>query len=76
MVYATSKNNVVPGKAAIRVIKKGESTKAEKNAVVGKQPSNERERRMVATVMNWVSDFENRKLEETRLATKRFQHMY
>lgn len=61
-------------KAKIRIIKKGAIKKVEKLASVAKETHKEAVREMVATVMNWVSDFENRKLEETRLAIEQFQH--
>ncbi|HMJ08384.1 MAG TPA: hypothetical protein VK468_05230, partial [Pyrinomonadaceae bacterium] len=59
----------------IIVIKKGEIRMGEKPVSTTKQPKKEAACQLVATVMNWVRDFETRKLEETRLAIERFQHM-
>ncbi len=62
-------------KTKIRVIKKGERNPLlEKITFVERQPNKEAARRMITTVMDWVSDFQDRKLEETRIAIERFQH--
>lgn len=75
MIHTNSKKKTAAAKAEIRVIKKAEIGTMEKHLSVNKQPEKEGARQLVATVMNWVSDFETRKLEETRLAIERFQHM-
>lgn len=62
-------------KAKIRVIKKGEIRGAEMPAVVNKLPRKRSSRQMTATIMNWISDLKSRKIEESRLATQRLQHM-
>ena len=72
MINAKDRKN--PGAATgakIRVIKKGESRKVP--TPVSKRSKNDAARQMVATVMNWVKDFESRRIEETRLAMERFQ---
>lgn len=59
-------------KAKIKVIKKGElkaAVKQEKPAVNEKKTA---AREMVATVTNWVNDFQQRKREETRQAIETF----
>ncbi|MBS1793777.1 MAG: hypothetical protein JSS81_07980 [Acidobacteria bacterium] len=58
-------------KAKIKVIKKGELKAAEKPVkpvVMQKNPKQAAAREMVSTVTNWVSDFQQRKREETRMA--------
>lgn len=74
MIHTKSKNNTA-AKAEIRVIKKGEISRIEQPLSVNKQSKKQSARQLVATVMNWVSDFETHKLEETRAAMERFQHM-
>lgn len=75
MIHTKSKKNAAEAKAEIRVVKKGEISRVEESIFVHRQPKKEVARQLAATVMNWVSDFEARKLEETRLAIERFQHM-
>jgi len=75
MIHAKGSKTTVGTTSKIRVIKKGQTRKVKVPTFVNKQSKNEVARRMVATVMNWVSDFETRKLEETGLAIERFQHM-
>ena len=76
MTHKKSKKNAAAAKAEIRVIKKAEIGRTEK-AITGVNDLRKKEgaRRLVATVMNWISDLETRKLEETRLAMERFQHL-
>ena len=75
MTHAKSKKNAAAAKAEIRVIKKAEIGRTENSiARVTDQRKREGARRLAATVMNWISDLETRKLEETRLAMERFQH--
>lgn len=62
-------------KAKIKVIKKGELKAAEKSAqpaVVEKNSTKTAAREMVSTVTNWVSDFQQRKRDETRQALETF----
>jgi hypothetical protein len=73
MIHAKRKNNTVAAKAQIRVIKKGGISNVEMPAIVNKLPAKEVSRQMTATIMNWISDLKSRKIEETRLATERFQ---
>lgn len=57
-------------KAKIKVIKKSELTKtavAEKPAVIEKKPT-QAARDMVANVTNWVTEFKERRREETKQA--------
>ena len=74
MIHAkVRKNTGAATTAKIRVIKKGETRKMP--TLISKQPNKDVARQMVATVMNWVKDFESRRIEETRMAIERFQHM-
>jgi len=62
-------------KAKIKVIKKGEMKAAEKSAIpaaVEKNTKKQAAREMVSTVTNWVSDFQQRKRDETRQALETF----
>ena len=70
-----SKDKPAAAKAKIRIIKKAEIGLMKDPFSVNKHPEKEGTGQLVATVMNWVSDFETRKLEETRLAIERFQYM-
>ena len=72
MVHAKERKNTAEATAKIRVIKKADVGEL---VPVSNRPKKEVARRMVETVMNWVSDFQTRKIEETRLAMERFQHM-
>ncbi|HEY0426204.1 MAG TPA: hypothetical protein VGC76_00230 [Pyrinomonadaceae bacterium] len=59
-------------KAKIKVIKKSELTSVEKpveNEKVNQQAS---ARDMVSTVTNWVSDFQQRRRDETKQAFEKF----
>ena len=74
MIHAKDRKNTGAATGAkIRVIKKGETSKVFTS--VSKQSKNDAARQMVATVMNWVKDFESRRIEETRLAMERFQRI-
>ena len=75
MIHKKGGKNAAAAKAEVKVIKKAEIDTIEKSLPVNKDPKKEGARQLVATVMNWVSDFETRKLEETRLAIERFQHL-
>ena len=62
-------------KAKIKVIKKAElktAVKAEKPAVHEKNSAKMAAREMVSTVTTWVSDFQQRKRDETRQAIDAF----
>lgn len=62
-------------KAKIKVIKKGELKAAEKSAKPAVNESKSTKtaaREMVSTVTNWVSDFQQRKRDETRQAIDAF----
>lgn len=56
------------GKAKIKVIKKGEITKAEKPQETVKKSAQESARDLVSTVSNWVNDFQQRRHNETHNA--------
>ena len=59
-------------KAKIKVIKKGAIKKnktTETKAIKSKKASG---REMVSTVSNWVTDFQTRKREETKIAIEKF----
>ncbi len=62
-------------KAKIKVIKKSEFKMAEKPAksvVVESNSTKVAAREMVSTVTTWVSDFQQRKRDETRQAIEKF----
>ena len=62
-------------KAKIKVIKKAEFKMAEKPVqpvVVEKNTTQVAAREMVSTVTTWVSDFQQRKRDETRQAIEKF----
>ena len=58
-------------KAKIKVIKKGEAKVAEAPVKVEKK-TNQAAREMVSTVTNWVSDFQQRRRDETKQAIEKF----
>lgn len=55
-------------KAKIKVIKKGSIKNVEVPVTVEKKTTQAAAREMVSTVTNWVSDFQQKRREETRLA--------
>ena len=60
-------------KGKIKVIKKNEIKGLKTETVtVTKKSKQETAREMVSTVTNWVSDFQTRKREETKLAIEKF----
>lgn len=59
-------------KGKIKVIKKNEIKEAAVETVVVKKSKQETAREMVSTVTTWVSDFQTRKREETKLAIEKF----
>ncbi|MBK7708910.1 MAG: hypothetical protein IPN69_11770 [Acidobacteria bacterium] len=60
-------------KTKIKVIKKGEPKAVEKKVVVERATAKNQVREMVGTVTNWVSEFQHRKSEETKVA---FEHLF
>ena len=62
-------------KAKIKVIKKSEvktAVKPVKPVVMQQNSKQEAAREMVSTVTNWVTDFQQRKRDETRQAFEKF----
>ena len=59
-------------KAKIKVIKKGELKSVEKPVEVEKTSPQASAREMVSTVTNWVSDFQQRRRDETKQAFEKF----
>jgi hypothetical protein len=59
-------------KAKIKVIKKKEVEKAKTPVKIKKTTKQVAAREMVSTVSNWVSEFQNRKREETKMAFEKF----
>ncbi len=55
-------------KLKIKIIKKGTVTKATSVAEIKTVSKRESAREMVSNVTNWVSDFQNRKRQGTKLA--------
>jgi uncharacterized protein YutE (UPF0331/DUF86 family) len=55
-------------KAKIKVIKKGEQLKVQRITTVEKKSPQEAAREIVSTVSDWVSDFQQRRREETKQA--------
>jgi hypothetical protein len=58
-------------KAKVKVIKKGELKNFEAPVKIEKKPT-QAAREMVSTVTNWVSDFQQRRREETKQAIEKF----
>lgn len=58
-------------KAKIKVIKKGEAKVAETPIKEAKK-TNQAAREMVSTVTNWVSEFQQRRRDETKQAIEKF----
>jgi phenylpyruvate tautomerase PptA (4-oxalocrotonate tautomerase family) len=66
---------IMTTKGKIKVIKKNEIREASpvvNTESVEKKSNRESARVMVSTVTNWVSDFQNRKREETKIAIEKF----
>lgn len=57
--------------AKIKVIKKSELKNVEAPVAVEKKPT-QAAREMVSTVSNWVSEFQQRRCEETKQAFEKF----
>ena len=62
---------VMTTKAKVKIIKKSELKNVETPAIVEKKPT-QAAREMVSTVTNWVSDFQQRRREETKQAFEKF----
>lgn len=58
-------------KAKVKVIKKSAVKMADAPVTVEVKPA-QAAREMVSTVTNWVSDFQQRRREETKLALEKF----
>lgn len=58
-------------KAKIKVIKKGE-VKITEAPIKVERKKNQAAREMVSTVSNWVSDFQQRRRDETKQAIEKF----
>lgn len=60
-------------KLKVKVIKKGQVAAAPKKAARAAEKSKQNPaREMVSTVTNWVSDFQARKRDETKVALEKF----
>ena len=73
MLHTKNKKHTSAAKARIRVIKRAEIGGMKRPVSADKQLETEETRQMVATVLNWVSDLEARKLDETSLAVAMFR---
>ncbi len=58
-------------KAKVKVIKKGEVKTLESTVKIEKKPKQAAAREMVATVSNWVTDFQKRRQVETKQALEK-----
>lgn len=59
-------------KAKIKVIKKGEAKEVVEAPIKIEIKKNQAAREMVSTVTNWVSDFQQRRRDETKQAIEKF----
>lgn len=59
------------GKMKVKVIKKNEVKAAAPSVVAEKKQKQRGAREMVSNVTNWVSDFQQRKRDETKLAIEK-----
>ena len=59
-------------KAKIKVIKKGEANKVVEAPIKVEIKKNQAAREMVSTVTNWVSEFQQRRRDETKQAIEKF----
>jgi hypothetical protein len=57
--------------AKIKVIKKGEQIKVKTEPVVENKSTKEAAREIVSTVSNWVTDFQQRRREDTKQAIEK-----
>ena len=76
IIYAVSDsyktgNKVMTAKAKIKVIKKSEIKIAERPVIVEQKPK-QAAREMVSTVSTWVSEFQQRRRDETKQAIEKF----
>ena len=62
----------MPAKAKVKVIKKSVLKNVEMPAQVEKKPAKVAAREMVSTDSNWVSDFKQRRREETKQTLEKF----
>ncbi len=60
------------GKMKVKVIKKNEVRTIEPSVVAQKKQKQRGAREMVSNVTNWVSDFQQRKRDETKSAIEKF----
>lgn len=60
------------GKMKVKVIKKNEVRTTEPSVVAQKKQKQRGAREMVSNVTNWVSDFQQRKRDETKSAIEKF----
>ena len=54
--------------AKIKVIKKGEQAKVKETSVEEQKPTQAAAREIVSTVTNWVTEFQQRRREDTKQA--------
>ncbi len=73
MIQAKGSRKVAEVAARIKVIKKAEVTAARSRVFIHEPPKKEAARQIAATVLSWVTELEERKIEGIRLATERFQ---
>jgi hypothetical protein len=59
-------------KAKVKVIKKDQLKNLEPIEKIDKKPKQAAAREMMATVSNWVSDFQQRRRKETKQAIEKF----
>jgi uncharacterized membrane-anchored protein len=59
-------------KVKIKVIKKGEAKEVVEAPIKIEIKKNQAAREMVSTVTNWVSDFQQRRRDETKQAIEKF----
>jgi len=57
--------------AKIKVIKKGEQVKVKEAPAVDNKSTKEAAREIVSTVTNWVTDFQQRRREDTKQAIEK-----
>jgi len=65
-------NRIMTAKAKIKVIKKGEANKVVEAPIKVEIKKNQAAREMVSTVTNWVSEFQQRRRDETKQAIEKF----
>jgi uncharacterized membrane-anchored protein len=65
-------NRIMTAKAKIKVIKKGEAKEVVEAPIKVEIKKNQAAREMVSTVTNWVSEFQQRRRDETKQAIEKF----